>query len=200
MCKHVICCKEQLLKFVFVTCYKQKRMKINVIRKAIIYAGICLSVTLLSSCRTHKFNYDFRDLAVAAIRLDMDIEMRDNHHLYIEAANWIGTPYKYGGTTKKGVDCSGLSSAIYKTVYKKKISRSAEGQRIRDCSRVLKRNLREGDLVFFHSGRKRNGASHVGIYLKDGKFIHASTSAGVVVSSLEDRYYDRYWLQGGRVK
>lgn len=145
-------------------------------------------------------NYDFRDLAAAAIRLDMDIEMKDNHRLYIEASKWIGVPYRYGGTSKKGVDCSGLTSSIYKTVYKKKLSRSAEEQRSEDCRRVLKRNLREGDLVFFHNGRKKRKASHVGIYLKDDKFIHASSSVGVVISSLKERYYDKCWMEGGRVK
>lgn len=159
-----------------------------------------MAAIALSSCGTRRMSYDFRDLAVAAIRLDMDIEMKDNHKLYLEAADWIGTPYRYGGTTKKGVDCSGLTSAIYRKVYGKKLSRSSEEQRDRDCKRVLKRNLNEGDLVFFHNGKKKRKASHVGIYLKDGKFVHASTSVGVVVSSLNERYYDKHWLQGGRVK
>ncbi|WP_235353081.1 C40 family peptidase [Bacteroides caecigallinarum] len=145
-------------------------------------------------------NYDFRELAVAAITLDMDIEMNDNHRLYIEAADWIGTPYRYGGRTKKGVDCSGLTSAIYRKVYRKKLSRSSEEQRDRDCRKVAKRNLKEGDLVFFHNGKKKRTASHVGIYLKDGRFVHASSSVGVVVSSLNEKYYDNHWLQGGRVK
>lgn len=161
---------------------------------------MCVAAIALSSCGTRRMSYDFRDLAVAAIRLDMDIDMKDNHKLYLEAADWIGTPYRYGGTTKKGVDCSGLTSAIYRKVYGKKLSRSSEEQRDRDCKKVLKRNLKEGDLVFFHNGKKKRKASHVGIYLKDGKFVHASTSVGVVVSSLNERYYDKHWLQGGRVK
>lgn len=169
-------------------------------RKIIHVMAVCISVLLLSSCGSHRFNYDFRDLAAAAIRLDMDIEMNDNHKLYIEAADWIGTPYRYGGKTKKGVDCSGLTSAIYKTVYMKKLGRSAEDQRNDDCKKILKRNLREGDLVFFHNGKKKRKASHVGIYLKNGRFIHASSSVGVVVSSLNERYYEKHWLQGGRVK
>ncbi|WP_291562052.1 C40 family peptidase [Bacteroides sp.] len=153
-----------------------------------------------SSCGTRRLNYDFRDLAAAAIRLDMDIDLKDNHKLYLEAADWIGTPYRDGGTTKKGVDCSGLTMSIYRTVYRKRLSRNSEEQRDKDCQRVLKRNLREGDLVFFHNGKKKRRASHVGIYLKDGRFIHASTSVGVVVSSLNERYYSSHWLQGGRVK
>lgn len=163
-------------------------------------AGCLLVLLLFSSCRTHKMNYDFRELAEAAVKLEMDIDMKDNHALYVESSKWIGTPYRYGGTTKKGVDCSGFTKAIYKKVYNEKLGRSAEEQRDDDCRRVLKRNLKEGDLVFFHNGRKKRKASHVGIYLKDDKFIHASTSVGVVVSSLKEKYYDKHWLQGGRVK
>ena len=82
----------------------------------------------------------------------------------------------------------------------KRRARSAEDQRNDNCRRILKRNLREGELVFFHNGNKKRKASHVGIYLKDGKFIHDSSSVGVVVSSLNERYYEKHWLQGGRVK
>ena len=161
-------------------------------------ATVCL--LWFSSCGSHRLDYDFRELAVAAIRLDMDIDLDDNHRLYIEASRWIGTPYRYGGKTVKGVDCSGLASSIYRTVYGKKLSKSAEEQRDKDCMKVLKKNLREGDLVFFHDGSKGKRASHVGIYLKDGRFIHASSSVGVVVSSLNEKYYSKHWLQGGRVK
>lgn len=175
-------------------------MKMKLFHRITIYAAILTAMLSFSSCGTRRFNYDFRDLAAAAIRLDMDIDLKDNHKLYLEAADWIGTPYRYGGTTKKGVDCSGLTMSIYRTVYRKKLSRNSEEQRDKDCQRVLKRNLREGDLVFFHNGKKKRRASHVGIYLKDGRFIHASTSVGVVVSSLNERYYSSHWLQGGRVK
>ena len=85
-------------------------------------------------------------------------------------------------------------------MYRKKLSRSSEEQRDRDCRKVAKRNLKEGDLVFFHNGKKKRTASHVGIYLKDGRFVHASSSVGVVISSLNEKYYDNHWLQGGRVK
>ena len=120
---------------------------------------------LMSSCGTHKVYTNIQEIASAAIRLDTDISLRDNHKLYIEASKWIGTPYRYGGNTKKGVDCSGLTSAIYKSVYKKKLERTADKQRTKDCKWIFKSSLKEGDLVFFHSGNKRKGASHVGIYL-----------------------------------
>lgn len=66
--------------------------------------------------------------------------------------------------------------------------------------KISKRQLQEGDLVFFHNGRRKRVANHVGIYLKDGKFVHASTSSGVIVSRLEEPYYRKCWMQGGRVK
>lgn len=161
----------------------------------------CFMLALsFSSCGTHKVTTNIREIAIAAIRLDMDIDLEDNHKLYIEASKWIGTPYRSGGNSKRGVDCSGLTSAIYKSVYRKRLERKAEDQREHDCKRVLKRNLKEGDLVFFHNGRRKREASHVGIYLKEGRFIHASTSSGVIVSSLKEKYYDKHWLSAGRVK
>ena len=66
--------------------------------------------------------------------------------------------------------------------------------------RVRRSKLEEGDLVFFKNARKSRTASHVGIYLKDYKFIHASTSDGVIVSDLREPYYDKTWLAGGRFR
>lgn len=153
----------------------------------------------LSSCHTSAPRLDYRALARASVRLDMDIGPKDNHCLYLTAAEWIGTSYRSGGHTKRGTDCSGLAGEIYQTVYHTRLPRST-GEQLATCRKVARRNLKEGDLVFFHNGKKKRKASHVGIYLKDGKFVHASTSMGVVVSSLNERYYDKHWLQGGRVK
>ena len=157
-------------------------------------------LVLLTSCGTRAPHYDYRELAQAALRLDMDIELKDNHRLYIESAQWIGVPYRTGGTSKRGVDCSGLTSNIYRAVYHKYLERSSDRQRTENCRKVRKGKLEEGDLVFFHNGRDKRRATHVGIYLKDGHFIHASTSQGVIVSQLDEPYYKRCWMQGGRVK
>lgn len=167
---------------------------------SLLLTGLCTMLLFLSSCGTTRApHYDFRELARAAIRLEMDIDEKDNHALYVESSKWLGVPYRYGGTSKRGTDCSGLTYAIYKKVYHKKLQRSSEEQRTEDCRKVTKRNLQEGDLVFFHNGRKKKKASHVGIYLKNGKFIHASTSQGVIVSQLDEPYYQKCWMQGGRI-
>ena len=146
----------------------------------IAFVGLVLC---LSSCHTSAPRLDYKALAQASVRLGVDIELTDNHRLYINAAEWIGTPYRAGGSSKQGTDCSGLVSQLYKKTY-----------------RIARRNLREGDLVFFTSRASRKRVAHVGIYLKDGKFIHASTSQGVIVSNLKERYYTQYWLCGGSVK
>lgn len=162
---------------------------------------ICLFGILLvifSSCRTYTPVYDYKKLAKASLKLRMDIDPADNHKLYIEAAEWIGVPYRAGGNTKRGTDCSGFTTHIYKKVYNKKISRSSEEQRTKDCRRISKRNLKEGDLVFFSSQKRKKKATHAGIYLKNGKFVHASTSRGVMISSLDEPYYKQHWMCGGR--
>ena len=153
---------------------------------------------LLGSCRTVAPAYDYQELARASLRLGIDIDMKDNHALYVESGHWIGVPYRGGGTTKRGVDCSGLTSAIYKKVYRKSLERNSDDQRKKDCRKVKKSKLKEGDLVFFHNGRKKKRATHVGIYLKDRKFIHASTSQGVIISTLDEEYWKKHWLSGGR--
>lgn len=153
----------------------------------------------LSSCHTSAPRLDYKALAQASVRLGMDIELTDNHKLYVNAAEWIGTPYRAGGDSRHGTDCSGLVSQLYKKTYRMRLSRSTDGQ-LKESNKIARCNLREGDLVFFTSRSSRKKVAHVGIYLKDGKFIHASTSQGVIVSSLKEKYYTQHWLCGGRVK
>ena len=153
----------------------------------------------LSPCHTSAPRLDYKALAQASVRLGMDIELTDNHKLYVNAAEWIGTPYRAGGDSRHGTDCSGLVSQLYKKTYRMRLSRSTDGQ-LKESNKIARRNLREGDLVFFTSRSSRKKVAHVGIYLKDGKFIHASTSQGVIVSSLKEKYYTQHWLCGGRVK
>lgn len=153
----------------------------------------------LSSCHTSAPHLDYKALAQASIRMGIDIELEDNHKLYLNASEWIGTPYRAGGDNQRGTDCSGLASQLYKKVYRTRLSRSTDGQ-LKESNKVFHRNLREGDLVFFISPASRKKVAHVGIYLKNGKFIHASTNQGVIISDLKEKYYTQHWLCGGRIK
>lgn len=104
---------------------------------------------------------------------------------------WHNTPYRYGGTTLDGSDCSGLVVNFFKNKLSKKVPRSAAEQ-AQLGYKVTKPQA--GDLVFFKTGRSRSGL-HVGIYYADGKFLHASTSKGVTYSNLNDDYWKkRYWM------
>lgn len=176
-------------------------------RPLVQFVLLCLlAVALFSSCHSSRSvyykNQDMRELARAGLALGFDIEVGDDWALMIESARWMGTPYRYGGNTQSGVDCSGLTVQIYKTVYGKSLHRSSADQYEQDCRKVMKGKLKGGDLVFFvTSGKvKRKNINHVGIYLKDGKFIHASSSRGVVVDNLNSRYYVERWIGGGKVK
>lgn len=156
-----------------------------------------LLLLCLSSCHTSAPQLDYRALARASVQLGMDIGPKDNHRLYLTAAEWIGTPYRSGGHTKRGTDCSGLTGEIYRKVYRVRLPRST-GEQLAACRKVARRGLKEGDLVFFHNGKSRKKVTHVGIYLKDDKFVHASTNRGVIVSSLNEDYWRRRWMRGGR--
>lgn len=120
-----------------------------------------------------------------------------NLPLYHFIDEWYAVPYKYGGKTKTGVDCSGFVSALYSSVYKKTIAGSA-ATLCDQSDKVSEKNLEEGDLVFFKINSDK--VSHVGVYLKNHHFVHASTHKGVVISSLEETYYSKYFYRGGRVK
>ena len=158
-------------------------MKIN-FKLFFILVGLTV---IFSSCRTSAPRLDYQALARASVLLGIDINLEDDHKLYLEAADWIGAPYRGGGDSKRGTDCSGMVYQIYRKVYRIQVPRNTEELKNKS-NKVAKRNLKEGDLVFFS------------IYLKSGKFIHSSTSRGVIVSRLNEDYYLRHWISGGRIR
>lgn len=103
---------------------------------------------------------------------------------------YLGTPYRLGGTTAKGMDCSGFTRRVFADAYGIELPHSSRDQSRLRILREVKPGrdaLRTGDLLFF--GRERKRVNHVGIYLSGGKFIHASRAIGVTISSLEERYW-----------
>ena len=116
-----------------------------------------------------------------AVLLDTEVEDVQNIGLYNTIDTWYGTRYRLGGTTKEGIDCSALMQTMFQSLYSISLSRA---------------ELKEGDLVFFNTV---GGVSHVGMYLQNNKFIHAS-SGGVTVSDLFDEYWMRKFIGAGRVE
>lgn len=110
--------------------------------------------------------------------------------LYAQYGEWRSVKYKGGGLSKNGVDCSGFVFLTYDERFAIKLPRSTD-QQINIGREVPENKLIPGDLVFFKTGKS---IRHVGIYIEDRKFLHASTEKGVMISSLDDQYWSRtYW-------
>ena len=128
---------------------------------------------------------------IMGVAMSATSNMKLFHFVY----DWIGTPYRFGGSSRKGIDCSAFTKQLYSDVFNLSIRRNS-----RDIfsmvTPVSKDELKEGDLVFFkiHS----RSISHIGIYLGNNRFAHAS-SRGVAISSLDDAYYSRFFYKGGRM-
>ena len=132
-----------------------------------------------------------------AILLDVAIEEVDDEKLFSFIESWYGTPYRYGGFSKDGVDCSGFTQALMSNIYQVNLPRISAEQ-YNQSKRISKKELKEGDLVFFKTNG--SGISHVGIYLRNNRFVHASTSGGVMINDLGDDYYARRFAGSGRVR
>ena len=121
----------------------------------------------------------------------------DNIKLYSFINEWYGVKYKYGGKTKKGIDCSAFTSILYTDVYNKTLNGTAASI-FYQCKPVSKNNLDEGDLVFFKIDN--DNVTHIGVYLQNNKFVHASTKKGIMIDDLDEPYFKKYFFKGGKLK
>jgi cell wall-associated NlpC family hydrolase len=117
--------------------------------------------------------------------------------MLMEVITYLGTPYKYGGNTKDGMDCSAFTQTVYKEVFNINLERSARLQYTQGSVVSKADTLKVGDLVFFNT-RQRVKPGHVGIYIGDNMFAHASTKKGVTITSLDYDYYARVYMGARR--
>ena len=131
--------------------------------------------------------------------LDVKLGRKDNKKLYKELKSWLGTPYAHAKQEKGvGTDCSGMVMMVYQEVYDIKLNRNSAKILEQNCRVIDLDDLKEGDLVFFCTSSDGR-VSHVGIYLRENKFVHASSSRGVCVDDLRQTYYATHFFSAGRV-
>jgi NlpC/P60 family len=130
-------------------------------------------------------------------KLGLSDKQIKNSKFYSFITEWYGMPYKYGGCQKTGVDCSCFTNILYEKVYGKTLLRTANDM-FEQSEKIAVDAAHEGDLVFFKINSHK--ITHVGVLLKSDLFIHSSTSKGVVISSIKEAYYQKYFFCAGRVK
>ena len=131
-----------------------------------------------------------------AIATDATVEKLTNIPLLETIDKWWGTKYCMGGNTDNCIDCSAFTQVVLHDVYQVSLPRTSQEQYTMS-EKIELEDLREGDLVFFNTGGK--DISHVGVYLLNNKFVHAATSGGVMISDLNDKYWQPKYRGAGRV-
>ena len=143
----------------------------------------------------------FKELKREQDRIMMDGTAEEIDRVILENAllksfnNWKGTRYAWGGDSSRGIDCSALTRRVYREVFGYELPRVTEDQ-VKMGRRVSSNNLKPGDILFF---RPENRVNHTAVYLGNSLFINASSSKGVILSSLESSYWGRYFKYAVRV-
>jgi lipoprotein Spr len=117
-----------------------------------------------------------------------------NKRIMKQYERWRGTPYLYGGADHRGIDCSAFTQKVISSLFHRNIPRTAKEQSKKGWF-VYQNKLQPGDLVFFET---KPNVRHVGVYVGGGSFMHASSSHGVMVSSLYNRYWNAHFLTARR--
>lgn len=133
-------------------------------------------------------------------KLSNAYEQIDNIILYDSLMNaynnWRGTRYRWGGDSKDGIDCSALTRRVYRAVFNGYELPRVSVDQVRMGNIVSRENLKPGDILFF---RPRNSVNHTAVYLGNSLFINASSSKGVIISSIEEPYWNQYFRYGVRI-
>ncbi|WP_256010979.1 C40 family peptidase [Desertivirga xinjiangensis] len=167
-------------------------------KKMLVALLLILSVVSSQAQNEKKTTADPDNLAKDYFSQIMGVAVSatSNVKLYQFVYDWLGTPYRLGGDTERGIDCSGFAYQLYDKVFNTVIGNNSRNI-FSMVNPVNKEELKEGDLVFFKINSR--AISHVGVYLGNDKFAHASSSRGVMISNLNEAYWKRYYYKGGRL-
>ncbi|MCB0712741.1 MAG: C40 family peptidase [Ignavibacteriae bacterium] len=151
----------------------------------------CLPASRIS----HKSNRSTDDAELLQ-DANADAELSTSRRkVLIAAEEWLGTPYVYGGASRSGTDCSGFVLNVFKKIDVE-LPRTSQEQSNQGVKIAIE-SILPGDLLFFNTSG--SGVSHVGISIGEKRFVHASTSRGVIVSSLEENYYSKHFMFAKRI-
>lgn len=160
-----------------------------------IIIGICVS-----GCRSSKHTKEKVKVGEIEVKIEEPKKNKTKENIFHEEVlSWLGTPYKYGAS-EKGIftDCSGMVMVVYENIFDIKLPRNSAKQ-AEFCNKLSEKNVKSGDLVFFATGRDEKKISHVGIMIDAIRFVHASSSKGVIISEITTPYYQRTFKMFGRV-
>lgn len=147
----------------------------------------------MTACKSHKGVINQGNSEITPISNNDLSDLRKK--IIAEAMSWLGTPYKYAHSEKgTGTDCSGMVMCVIEEITGVKIPRNSAKQ-AEFCQEINLSDAYPGDLVFFATGKNKHKISHVGILVDDDRFIHASSSKGVVISRLSSAYYTRCFIK-----
>lgn len=176
------------------------RTRFAIYRITVFVTLILALVGMGSSCSTQKHGNAGKPPRVdASAYISGRKLMKVQRDMIKEACSWQGTPYKYGGAEKgKGTDCSGMVLRVYLDVTGIKLPRNSAAQ-ADFCKSLRQSKVKPCDLVFFATGSDPKRVSHVGLMLDAENFIHASSSKGVIVTRLDNPWWNKRILKFGRV-
>jgi len=208
-------------------CKKQTGFNVSFYNNSWPLLAIATSFFLVCGCATYKKNTvddrykvhvitypkndsakatrnEYRNLQIEfGSRLSVSPDSIINVRLYAFVKKWLGTPYRWGGTSTNGIDCSAFVQLLYRSVYDIDVPRTSIEQFYANWVDLYSNTkyLTEGDLVFFKTLGNYNAVSHVGFYLRNGYFVNASShKGGVSIDRLDDYYWSNKYVAAGRLK
>lgn len=141
------------------------------------------------------------DQSIPTIPMAMDVSSKLENITSIKKQlqnahqEWQGTPYRYGGETSNGIDCSAFTQQVFRDFFDKDLPRNTRSQ-LHEGTGIRRNSIKTGDLIFFKTGRR---SLHVGIFMGNGDFLHASVSSGVMISNIGEQYWAMRYLGARRV-